>query len=222
MARVRKRRHGELHSSWRTLQHHGFFDVPSVQDVVSGKDTSEFFAIEQERPASQIMLVIMSSLFHLASPSSFMPMLIALNTALAAAVAALVYAEFQSETTAAAVIVAVLANPLNAFTAYSGLLGQIGGITLGVAFLAVSTAPWQYQLRALVLAAGSVTILLFGILIWYLEFIPVLGAAVGLYAILNWRKILGAYMRLSIAALSIAVSIYVAFRELLVDHGRQH
>jgi hypothetical protein len=86
------------------VRHHGFFDVPSVQDVVSGKDISEYFAVVQERPASQITLVMMSSLFHLAGPSSFMPLLIALNTALAAAVAALVYTELQSETIAAAVI----------------------------------------------------------------------------------------------------------------------
>ena len=75
------------------VRHHGFFDPPSIEAIISGRDISEFTAIELERPASQIIVALVGSLFNLADPPVFMPVVIALFGAMTAAITAVVYTE---------------------------------------------------------------------------------------------------------------------------------
>jgi hypothetical protein len=190
------------------VRHHGFFDPVSVQSVIQGSDFSDLMTWPI-RPASQIMLSLAGSLFGLSDPNMFMPLVIALYAAMAAAVTAIVHSEARSVLIAAAASVAIMLSPLNAFSGYSGLLGQAGGMTVASAFLALSLAPWGNSTRQLTCTAILITIVLFGLLTWYFEFIPIAFGAVGLYVILNGRQALAAHRRLLLTISSILLAVYI-------------
>ena len=190
------------------VRHHGFFDPVSVQSVIRGSDFSELMTWPM-RPASQIILALVSSLFGLSDPAMFMPLLIALHAAMAAAVTAIVYSEARSLVIATAALVAIMLNPLSAFSAYSGLLGQTGGMAVGSAFLALSLAPWQYSTKQLTCISILLTIVLFSLIIWYFEFIPIAFGSVCVYMVLNGRQALAAHKRLLVAIISIMFAVYL-------------
>jgi len=190
------------------VRHHGFFDPVSAQSVIRGSDFSELMTWSM-RPASQIVLSLAGTLFGLSDPAMFMPLVVALYAAMAAAVTAIVYSEARSLVIATAVLVAIMLNPLNAFSAYSGLLGQAGGMAVGSAFLALSLTPWEYSTKRLTCISILLTIVLFSLNIWYFEFIPIAFGSVGLYLALNGRQTLDARKRLSLAIVSIILAVGV-------------
>jgi hypothetical protein len=190
------------------VRHHGFFDPVSVQSFIRGSDFSEQMAWP-ERPASQIMLSLVSSLFGLSDPATFMLLVIALHAAMAAAVTAIVYSEARSLVIATAALVAIMLNPLNAFSAYDGLLGQAGGMTLASAFLALSLAPWESSIKQLTLVSVLLTIVLFSLLIWYFEIIPIVLGSVGIYMAVNGRQAIAAHKRLLSVMISIILAVYL-------------
>lgn len=190
------------------VRHHGFFDPPSAADVLNGTDISTFTANQMWRPAAQIMLAFVGSLLGLADPPTFMPLMMALYGAMVAAVAAIVYSENRSVAVAIVAVVAMVFNPLNAFSAYSQLLGQAGGTTFAAAIFSLCVTPWRYSGKQTFGVAVLATVVLFAMLIWYFEFIPIVFASVGFYFALNIRQSLSVYKRLFLAITATVLGVY--------------
>ena len=191
------------------VRYHGFFDPPSVASVLNGSDFSEFYAYVHERPASQIMLALAASLLRLPDPPVFMPLMIALYGATSAAVTAIVRSENRSALIAAVAAIAVVLNPLNAFSVYSELIGQAGGLAFAAAIFALAMAPWQSNVKKTAVTAILLTIVLFGLLTWYFEVVPIVFAAIGLYLVVNCRQALAAYKRLLLTICAVILAVYL-------------
>ncbi|QJW95076.1 hypothetical protein [Frigoriglobus tundricola] len=157
---------------------HGYARVPTLGDVAEGRDQTQAFVsfvLAEARPGSEVLLALTSAWSGCAVQQVFMPVIVALNMALVAAVSGL--AVMGARRRAAGVLAGALL-AVSAATTYGvihQLIAQASGLALLCTSLALVTAPCRRLPAGLLLRRASVCGVVFaGQIVFYPEVTPLL------------------------------------------------
>jgi hypothetical protein len=155
----------------------GFFDDPSFYQLNSGMDYSQafyyFHAFEKTRPGSELMLSSISWIVGGNGLNIFMPLLLALNLSLIFAVLAMSNSVRESTKPKMFMTLAALSFlPLIGLAFQYQLIGQIGGLCLGIGLIALYAEFRRENQFLMKSSAAQMAILLGGLFIWYPEIVP--------------------------------------------------
>jgi len=178
----------------KRFYNHGFFDAPNFLQLNSGMDYSQafyyFHAIEKTRPGSELLLSSISWLLQGDGLRVFMPLLLALNLSMICAILAMsnaVRGSNRAKLIATLVVLSCL--PLIGLGFLYQLIGQIGGLCLGIALVALY-AEYKRDFEPLSRRGTAyLGLLLASLLIWYPELVPfviipiVISEVISLYTI---------------------------------------
>lgn len=180
------------------LKSAGYFGPPLVKAVLDGSDMSQLYwnLTLDSRYGGDLVLAVIASVLQVNVASIFMPTMIALHVTLIAAAAGLAVTEQPRRSIAFAAVIAGAINPLIAFSTFSELLAQVGGIGLASGLMAVLVDLWQVNARRMAGRAVVGALFLYGLFIWYYELLVLVLPAIALYAALHRSEVLSAWKRL--------------------------
>ena len=161
----------------KRFYNHGFFDTPNFLQLNNGMDYSQafyyFHAVEKTRPGSELLLSSISWLLYGDGLRIFMPLLLALNLSMMCAILAMSNAVRDSNRAKlVATLVVMSCLPLIGLGLLYQLIGQIGGLCLGIALIALY-AEYKRDFQPLSRRGTAyLGLLLASLLIWYPEVVP--------------------------------------------------
>lgn len=187
----------------------GFFDVPQLEDISSGRDYVQYywsFIIVGERQGAELLLAWATGLTGLTGHEIFMPVIVALHLTLISAVGALIGQSGQRHLAGVLTCLLVALSALNGLGTLQQLIAQVGGVGLLASGAALLLTPvWALE-RSVAIRHGLLTgILCAGLFVFYTEILPFLMLAFGLYvAIALLRRELSLTKRPSLVSLGVA------------------
>ena len=167
---------------------HGFFDVPSAEEVLGGKNYDQTFWLQGlvERSGAELLLAWLSALTKLAAPRMFMPLILSFHLSIISVTGALVYSSVRKTAVAWTTCCLLSASPLLTFGALYQLMGQTVGLTMLIACLSVTASMQVDGLRSAWLReAGLFALLLSGLLVVYPEVLPFYVVITAVFAVLQ-------------------------------------
>lgn len=193
------------------LKYFGYDGPPVINAVSDGSDMSQLYwhLTFDTRYGGDLALAVIASVLRIGVAPVFMPTMLALHGALISAAASLVVAERPRRAVAVTAVFFCILNPLIAFSTYSELLAQVGGIAQAAGLLAVVVNPWRLNGRATAGRAAIVGLMLFGVFIWYYEVLILVLPAMALYFLLHAPEVLNSWKRLLVAAIVVVASIAI-------------
>ncbi len=178
--------------SAQTLLKHGLLAPYDLTGLVTGRDYATVLGGIHRlggRPGSDLLLAFASQLSGHAPYEAFMPVILALDLCGACAVGAL--ALQVARPWWAAVVAAVLAivAPMASYGVLQQLLGQVFGLTVAAALLALLLRPELHRARARAASIVPIALLAAGLILGYVELAPTIALAYGVYlAVLGVRR----------------------------------
>lgn len=165
---------------------HGFFDQPNLDDLVSGKDYSLAYwfmhAAGGVRSGSELMLAVVWAFSGLNAHQIFMPVIMALHLALVAGTGAMVAGLGKSKRTPLIAMGLLALSPLTSLGALYQLIGQVGGLALLTAGVALTYRTPHFKNNfELVLGSVPAVLIFASIFVWYPEVLPFFGLGWILY-----------------------------------------
>jgi hypothetical protein len=172
--------------SAQRLQDHGYYDPPSQEVLDAGRDGSAFCWYLQvgiaNRPGSELVLALASSVTGRTPHQVFMPVILAFNAVLLAAAAALAYQSSRSYRVALLTCGLLAVSSLTTLGVLYQVIAQVGGVALLLANVLLLVRPLPKRpLPSLLGTAVPAGILLAGLLIHYSEIVPFLVLTYGVW-----------------------------------------
>ena len=203
----------------------GFFDVPNFYQLNNGMDYSQafyyFHAIEKTRPGSELMLSSMSWIVGGNGLNMFMPLLLALNLSLIFAVLAMSNSVRESTKPKMFMTLAALSIlPLIGLAFQYQLIGQIGGLCLGMGLIALYAEFRRENQFLKKSSAAQLTILLGGLFIWYPEIVPFVLLPIFISEVASVIRNKNRLMNTVMPILVILVTLAIALGPYLLDSLR--
>ncbi|QIF00121.1 hypothetical protein [Roseimicrobium sp. ORNL1] len=192
------------------LLNHGFFDLPSQEQLLSGDPSHVYWVMHVgfgARPVTDFVLAAFSDVSRISPREAYMPVILMFALLQAWALAGVVSIRSRSQHLAIPAMVFLFLTPLFVLGVYSQLLAQVAGLALmllAYALLVKPTRdrPWKESLLRLLPCAAAVG----GLLWFYPESAPFGLLAAGLVLLWRWAK-RPAERRASMTALGIAACI---------------
>lgn len=167
---------------------HGFFDQLNLEDLKSGKDYSLAYWFMHVaggvRSGSELMLAVVWAFTGLNAHQIFMPVILALHLALIAATGAMLADLGRARRTPLIAMGLLAISPLTTLGALYQLIGQIGGLALLTAAIALMYRSFHIA-NSFRLIRGTVpaALIFAAIFVWYPEVLPFFGLGWILYVI---------------------------------------
>ena len=176
----------------RRFYNYGFFTKPNMEALNSGSDYSlvyYFFHVTQGvRPGSELFLAFTSRILNGDTLAIFMPTVVTLQIILISTTIGLAAASSYANNIRLLITgLFSLILPLFSLGYLYQLIGQIGGLVIGVAILAIWKTELEnqvFRIRQLLLFA----LLLSSQFIWYPEYLPFVGISIFVSSLLNYKK----------------------------------
>ncbi len=192
---------------------HAFVEVPTVEDLHEGRDQSRaywfFYILLQIRSGAEMLLALTSIWTGLSAQQVFMPVTVALNMSLVAAVGALAVAGTRRRWAGVLAGGMLGVSAASTYGVVQQLIAQVGGLALLCASLALVAGRFR-RLRAGVLLRRSAAcgVVFTALLVFYPEVTPIL---VGGCVALGLRDLArGRLDRRHLAHASAAITVMVA------------
>lgn len=176
--------------------HHGYFDTPNIDDLLSNRDYSQYYwfmhVVNMTRSGADLLLAWLSELTHLTPLQIFMPLIMAFHLALISASAALVYQSRFLRFPALATAFLLACSPLISLGTLYQLIAQVVGISLLIVSTILLLQPFTLHQKYIVFRQSIlISIIVSALLICYPEVTPFLFLSVITYFIINlfqgWR-----------------------------------
>lgn len=166
--------------------HHGFFDVPPIDDILSNKDYSLqywfMYVPAMIRPGSELILAWISAITHVQPLSIFMPTILALHLVLISTVGALVCIDASQRRMAQITCLLVSFSALTALGTLYSLIAQVSGLSLLIAASLVLLQPFSQHRKYGAAKDGIlIALIMASLLIVYPEIFPFLAIAFVIY-----------------------------------------
>ncbi|MBI1915720.1 MAG: hypothetical protein HYS12_13455 [Planctomycetes bacterium] len=199
----------------------GLDEVPDVDEVLAGQSYADFYwhmyGYSGHRPAPDHVLAWVSCLTRLAPPRAFMPLILSMHLVLISGAGAMLLSGCRRRYVALLGCGLTAASALSTLGVVYQLIGQVGGIALlcacvAVFYRAVGRYPTRWTIRHALLAG----LLLSGLMLWYPEATPILGLGFFLHVgFALWRRRLPARRTLILVATSGGLALLLLNRYLL-------
>lgn len=199
---------------------HGYFDIPSVDDLIQAKDYSLFYWFMHvpglSRSGCELILAFVSSVTQLTPLQIFMPVILCLHLTLISVTSALVCQANYKNIYKNKRKIALIAGLLLAFSAQNALgslyqlIAQVSGLSLLIASLILLLQPFQHHKKYLPLSqAILLAIIVTALLITYPEVLPFSVISFVIYFILitakGWRINQAFCLTLALTAIFIVI-----------------
>lgn len=176
--------------------HHGYQDIPNVDDLVKGRDYSLFYWFWDVpgviRAGTDLLLSWVSATFQLSPLQAFMPFIIALLLSFISATGAIIYQSRYWHSITLTTCFLLACSPLTSLGALYQLLGQVAGLALLCGAGTLLLQPFTQHLPHGILRQSIlISIIMSALLICYPECLPFITLAViayfGISLAQHWR-----------------------------------
>jgi hypothetical protein len=210
------------------VENHGFYDVPKVDELIEGRDYTQFYwfmdVIRSTRIGADLLLAWVISFTGLNGHQLFMPMMLAFHFALISASAGLCFASKQDALAALLVCLLLVLSPLTTLGTLYQLIAQVSGLALLAASAALVFRPLREGLpeRSIARYGVLVGLVISALIVVYPEVSVLLGGAfiilLGAALILDrdWMLLRRFFYMLGAATITVIVLVNVYLPDFFV------